>query len=75
MATSRSEEKSAMDEVAELQLSQTNWWGIATFFRCAIETDPDKADIALIGVPHSSGNGTTERDQHLGPQGGAQCLP
>ena len=25
-------------------------------------------DIALVGVPHSTGNGTTERDQHLGPR-------
>jgi guanidinopropionase len=68
MAMSRSKEKSAVDEAAEQQLGLTNWWGIATFFRCAIETDPDKADIALVGVPHSSGNGTTERDQHLGPR-------
>ena len=29
---------------------------------------PDGADIALVGVPHSTGNGTTERDQHLGPR-------
>jgi guanidinopropionase len=28
----------------------------------------DGADIALVGVPHSTGNGTTERDQHLGPR-------
>ena len=43
------------------------WWGIPTFFRCP----HDKAsgsDIALVGVPHSTGNGTTERDQHLGPR-------
>jgi len=43
------------------------WWGIPTLFRC-----PNKVlksqDIALIGVPHSTGNGTTERDQHLGPR-------
>ncbi|MFB1025709.1 MAG: arginase family protein, partial [Octadecabacter sp.] len=29
---------------------------------------PEGNDIALIGVPHSTGNGTTERDQHLGPR-------
>jgi guanidinopropionase len=43
------------------------WWGIPTLFRCPqdkLETD----DIDLIGVPHSTGNGTTERDQHLGPR-------
>ncbi len=53
------------------------WWGIPTFFRCPhqIITAEDAqnpadiaADIALIGVPHSTGNGSTERDQHLGPR-------
>ncbi|MEM8576042.1 MAG: arginase family protein, partial [Pseudomonadota bacterium] len=29
---------------------------------------PEGQDIALVGVPHSTGNGTTERDQHLGPR-------
>lgn len=43
------------------------WWGIPTMFRCPNEP-PDGADIALVGVPHSTGNGTTERDQHLGPR-------
>jgi guanidinopropionase len=27
--------------------------------------DPAACDIALVGVPHSSGNGSTERDQPL----------
>lgn len=44
------------------------WWGIPTLFRCPHEPDPTHCDIALVGVPHSSGNGTTERDQHLGPR-------
>lgn len=44
------------------------WWGVPTLFRCPHDLDPNNADIALIGVPHSSGNGTTERDQHLGPR-------
>ncbi len=57
MAANPSEKKSAADQAVEDQLGMTNWWGIATFFRCAIETDPDKADIALVGVPHFSGNG------------------
>jgi len=43
------------------------WWGIPTLFRCPHESFEGK-DIALIGVPHSTGNGTTERDQHLGPR-------
>ena len=44
------------------------WWGIPTFFRCPAIQDPNECDIALVGVPHSTGNGTTERDQHLGPR-------
>ena len=43
------------------------WWGIPTLFRCP-NLDPEGSDIALVGVPHSTGNGTTERDQHLGPR-------
>ena len=43
------------------------WWGVPTLFRCP-QDDVAAADIALVGVPHSSGNGTTERDQHLGPR-------
>lgn len=44
------------------------WWGIPTFFRCPWNEVPGACDIALIGVPHSTGNGSTERDQHLGPR-------
>jgi guanidinopropionase len=44
------------------------WWGIPTLFRCPYNPDPEGCDIALVGVPHSTGNGTTERDQHLGPR-------
>ena len=44
------------------------WWGIPTLFRCTNDPNPKNCDIALVGVPHSSGNGTTERDQHLGPR-------
>ena len=43
------------------------WWGIPTMFRCP-NLPPEGQDIALVGVPHSTGNGTTERDQHLGPR-------
>ena len=45
-----------------------NWWGIPTLFRCPYNSDSEGCDIALVGVPHSTGNGTTERDQHLGPR-------
>jgi len=44
------------------------WWGIPTLFRCPHNPDPEGCDIALVGVPHSTGNGTTQRDQHLGPR-------
>ena len=44
------------------------WYGIPTLFRCDYDPDPNNADIALVGVPHSTGNGTTQRDQHLGPR-------
>lgn len=44
------------------------WWGPATLFRCPLESEPEACDIALVGVPHSTGNGSTERDQHLGPR-------
>ena len=52
----------------ELMMETMYWWGIPTLFRCNHQTNPSKCDIALVGVPHSSGNGTTERDQHLGPR-------
>ena len=51
----------------ESMMENLYWWGVPTLFRC--ETGkPEDADIALVGVPHSTGNGTTERDQHLGPR-------
>ena len=40
------------------------WWGVPTLFRCPYSDDPSECDIALFGVPHSTGNGSTERDQH-----------
>ena len=52
----------------ELMMDTMYWWGIPTFFRCKNDFNPKNCDIALVGVPHSSGNGTTERDQHLGPR-------
>ena len=44
------------------------WWGVPTLFGCEHHQRLDEVDIALLGVPHSAGNGTTERDQHLGPR-------
>ena len=40
------------------------WWGVPTLFRCPHKPEPEGCDIALVGVPHSTGNGTTQRDQH-----------
>ncbi len=51
-----------------MMLEGLYWWDIPTLFRCPLERDPAELDIALVGVPHSTGNGTTERDQHLGPR-------
>ena len=44
------------------------WHGIPTLFRCNHDSIPGNSDIGLIGVPHSTGKGTTQRDQHLGPR-------
>ena len=52
----------------KMMMESLYWWDIPTLFRCPLERDPSKLDIALVGVPHSTGNGTTERDQHLGPR-------
>ena len=55
------------DEYQKSMMDNLYWWGIPTLFRCPNE-GPEGQDIALVGVPHSAGNGTTERDQHLGPR-------
>ena len=47
-----------------LMMETLYWWGVPTLFRAPFDPDPQHCDIALIGVPHSSGNGSTERDQH-----------
>jgi len=50
------------------EMTQADWWGIATMFRCPYDSDPKNADIALVGVPHNKGIALTYRDQHLGPR-------
>ncbi|MEL7116999.1 MAG: arginase family protein, partial [Pseudomonadota bacterium] len=55
------------DPYAASMMNNLYWWGIPTLFRCP-NAPADGANIALVGVPHSTGNGTTERDQHLGPR-------
>lgn len=56
------------DSTDRMMMETLYWWGVPTLLRCPHEPDPAKAEIALVGVPHSSGNGSTERDQHLGPR-------
>lgn len=55
------------DEHMASMMNNLYWWGIPTLFRCP-NLPPEGQDIVLAGVPHSTGNGTTERDQHLGPR-------
>ncbi|MFT4726200.1 MAG: guanidinopropionase [Granulosicoccus sp.] len=55
------------DQHLNSMMENLYWWGIPTLFRCPNEP-PHGCDIALVGIPHSAGNGTTERDQHLGPR-------
>jgi len=57
-----------MSKEDQIMMETLYWWGIPTLFRCKNDPDPKNCDIALVGVPHSTGNGTTERDQHLGPR-------
>jgi len=52
----------------KMMVESLYWWGVPSLFRCPVVADPAECDIALVGVPHSTGNGTTERDQHLGPR-------
>jgi len=58
---------SSEDAHERAMMENLYWWGIPTMFRCE-NAKPAGKDIALVGVPHSTGNGTTERDQHLGPR-------
>ena len=52
----------------ERMMDSLYWWGVPTLFGCPHHQKFEEIDIALVGVPHSTGNGTTERDQHLGPR-------
>ncbi len=58
----------ASDDIHDAVLKGTYWWGMPTLLGATHDPDPANCDIALVGVPHSTGNGTTERDQHLGPR-------
>ena len=56
------------DDIHDAVLRGTYWWGMPTLLGADYDPEPSNAQIALVGVPHSTGNGTTERDQHLGPR-------
>jgi guanidinopropionase len=56
------------DDTDRMMMETLYWWGVPTLFRAPHNPDPRSCDIALVGVPHSAGNGSTERDQHLGPR-------
>ena len=56
------------DDDLQLMMDGLFWHGIPTLFRAPYDADPANADIGLVGVPRSTGNGTTQRDQHLGPR-------
>jgi len=56
------------EEQDKLMMNTMYWWGIPSFFKCNFQENIENTDIAFVGVPHSTGNGTTERDQHLGPR-------
>ena len=56
-----------VEEHDRAMMENLYWWGIPTLFRCP-NTGHDGAEIALVGIPHSTGNGTTERVQHFGPR-------
>jgi guanidinopropionase len=56
------------DATDRMMMETLYWWGVPTLFRAPYAPDLKDCDIALVGVPHSSGNGSTERNQHLGPR-------
>lgn len=59
----------AHDEATDkMMVEMLEWWGVPTLFRAPYAESAEDVDIALIGVPHSSGNNSTLRDQHLGPR-------
>ena len=58
-----------MTDHTDMTLLEATWgWGIPSLVRCPVNPDPAQCEIALVGVPHAAGNGSTERDQHLGPR-------
>ena len=44
-----------ISEEDKIMMETLYWWGIPTLFRCKNDPDPKNCDIALVGVPHSTG--------------------
>lgn len=42
-------------EFGRQDLDFLHWWEVPTLFRCPHVPDPAECDIALVGVPHSTG--------------------
>ena len=51
----------------ELMMETMYWWGILTLFRCEHQKIYQNVILLLLEFL-STGNGTTERDQYLGPR-------
>jgi len=60
--------ETSSEDIHGTVVKRTYWWGDPTLLGAEHDPDPAACDIGLVGVPHSIGNGTTERDQRLGPR-------
>src|SRR5579862_8732405 len=58
--------KLSNEEFAALVTAQLNWYGFPTLLGCEVETDPTKADIALLGLPWTYN--LMERTQYMAPR-------
>jgi guanidinopropionase len=54
------------DEIAKAALQYCNWYGFPTLLGCEVETDPARADIALVGLPWTYN--PMERTQYHAPR-------
>lgn len=56
------------EDTDRMMVEMLEWWGVPTLFRAPHTQDLSDVEIGLVGVPHSAGNNSTWRDQHLGPR-------
>jgi guanidinopropionase len=54
------------EEFAKYATQQFNWYGFPTLLGCAVETNPARADIALVGLPWTYN--LVERTQYHAPR-------